>query len=54
MVGVAERRSVSAMQEVRRSDDRGVDSQLKSKWPFMDRCDADAKAPQGQPKGLLF
>ena len=26
----------------------GVDFQLKSKWPFMDRFDADAKAPQGQ------
>ena len=48
MVGVVEGRSVSAMQKVRRSDDRGVDSQLKSKWPFMDRFDADAKAPQGQ------
>ena len=25
----------------------GVDSKLKSKWPFMDRLDADAKAPPG-------
>jgi hypothetical protein len=48
MVGVVEGRSVSAMQKVRRSDDRGCGFSTQEQMAFMDRFDADAKAPQGQ------